>query len=107
LSGSNDLKEMPHYDTLNNYLEKLDPQVLSCLRKKMVKSLIRSKVFYKARLCGKYWRVILDGTGLFYFKERHCEQCLMEKEAEKMVRKNIHAFVFVYWYYVKKKYKLK
>lgn len=25
---------------------------------------------------GKYWRVILDGTGLFYFKEKHCDNCL-------------------------------
>ena len=25
---------------------------------------------------GKYWRIILDGTGLFYFKEKHCENCL-------------------------------
>lgn len=45
-------------------------------KKKMVTSLIRGKQFNKGRLLGKYWRVILDGTGLFYFKERHCENCL-------------------------------
>lgn len=27
---------------------------------------------------GKYWRVIIDGTGLFYFKEKHCANCLVE-----------------------------
>lgn len=42
----------------------------------MVKSLLRGKQFYRGRLQGKYWRVILDGTGLFSFKERHCENCL-------------------------------
>lgn len=26
---------------------------------------------------GKYWRVIIDGTGLFYFREKHCENCLV------------------------------
>ena len=42
----------------------------------MVTSLIRGKQFYRSRLLGKYWRIILDGTGLFYFKEKHCENCL-------------------------------
>lgn len=43
LSGNRYLNEMPHYDTLNNYLEKLPPESLSGLRKKMVTSLIRGK----------------------------------------------------------------
>lgn len=76
LSGHEDLDEMPHYDTLNYYLEKLEPSCLEQLRKKMIKKLIRGKQFHKNRFLGKYWRVILDGTGLFYFKEKHCENCL-------------------------------
>lgn len=48
------------------------------LRKnRKVKCLIRGKQFNRNRLLGKYWRVILDGTGLFYFKEKHCENCLV------------------------------
>lgn len=76
LSGHKDLNEIPHYDTLNYYLERLEPEELSEVRRKMVKSLIRGKQFYKGRLLNKYWRVIIDGTGLFYFKEKHCENCL-------------------------------
>lgn len=76
MSGNQRLEEMPHYDTLNYYLEKLSPECLSELRKKMVTSLIRGKQFNRNRLLGKYWRVILDGTSLFYFKEKHCENCL-------------------------------
>lgn len=76
MSGNQKLEEMPHYDTLNYYLEKLSPDCLSELRKKMIKSLIRGKQFNRGRLFGKYWRVILDGTGLFYFKEKHCKNCL-------------------------------
>ena len=60
---------MPHYDTLNYYLERLSPECISALRKKMVTSLIRGKQFDKGRLQNKYWRIILDGTGLFYFKK--------------------------------------
>ena len=71
------LEEMPHSDTLNYYLEKLSPECLSDIRKRMIKSLIRCKSFYTAKLFGKYWQVILDGTGLFYFKERHCASCLV------------------------------
>lgn len=77
LSGDRNLVEMPHYDTLNYYLEKLSPKCLAGVRKQMVKSLIRMKNFNRARLLGKYWRIIIDGTGLFYFKEKHCENCLV------------------------------
>ena len=44
--------------------------------KKMVTSLIRGKQFNRNRVQEKYWRIILDGTGLFCFKERHCANCL-------------------------------
>ena len=76
MSNHKGLDEMPHYDTLNYYLERLSPDCLSELRRKMVKSLIRGKHFYSSRLSRKYWRVILDGTGLYCFKERHCANCL-------------------------------
>ena len=78
LSGNWDISEMPHGDTLNFYLERLSPECLSELRRKMVKELLKSRRFHRFRLLGKYWRVVMDGTGLFYFKERHCENCLKE-----------------------------
>ena len=77
LSGNTELAEMPHSDSLNNYLKKLSPQCLSELRKRMIKSLLRTKIFYGSRLLGKYWRIILDGTGLYSFREKHCDNCLV------------------------------
>ena len=77
LSGDQGLMEMPHADTVNYYLERLSPACLADVRKKMVKSLIRKKSFYRSRLLGKYWRIIIDGTGLFYFREKHCGNCLV------------------------------
>lgn len=65
LSGDRTLEEMPHSDTLNYYLSKLSPECLADIRKRMIKSLIRCKSFNRAKLLGKYWRVILDGTVLF------------------------------------------
>ncbi len=78
LSGDKNLTELPHSDTLNYYLERLSPNCLSLLRKKLIKKLIRMKSFQRGKLLGKYWRVILDGTGLFYFKEKHCDNCLVK-----------------------------
>ena len=79
ITGHSELSEIPHYDTLNYYLEHLSPQALTDIRIKMTRSLIRNKSFDNNRLFGKYWRVILDGTGVSYFKERHCENCLRVK----------------------------
>lgn len=92
ISGNAELSEMPHYDTLNYYLERLSPECLSKLRGQMVKSLIRSKAFNKTRLLGKYWRVIFDGTGLFYFKEKHCEHCLVEKRTNQEGKKELRYY---------------
>lgn len=69
LSGNTNLMEIPHSDSLNNYLKKLSPECLAELRKKMIKSLLRMKSFYGNRLLGKYWRIILDRTALYYFKK--------------------------------------
>lgn len=96
ISGDPSLREMPHCDTLNYYLEKLSPACLSDVRKRMVKSLLRNKSFYRGRLLGRYWRVILDGTGLFYFKEKHCGNCLvttMETAEGKKVKRYYHKVV--------------
>lgn len=82
LSGNDNLKEIPHYDSLNWYLSRLSPSCLAEIRKRMISKLIRSRVFDKNKAFGKYWRIILDGTGLFYFHERHCENCLVEKHTD-------------------------
>ena len=42
----------------------------------MITGLIRGKYFNRYKLLRKYRRVIIDGTGLFYFKEKHCGNCL-------------------------------
>ena len=51
------------------------------------------RTFSHQKLFGQYWRVILDGTGLFYFKEKHCENCLVttiEKEDGTKVKRYYH-----------------
>jgi len=83
LSGNGNLDEIPDGDTLNYYLGLLPPDQLELVKAMMVRSLIRSKLFYGERLLGKYWKVVIDGTGLFYFKERHCPHCLVTRRIDK------------------------
>lgn len=71
-----ELEEIPHYDTINNVFEKLDIEELRRIQKYMVTRLIRSKMFDKYRFKDKYFQVVIDGTGIVSFKERHCKHCL-------------------------------
>lgn len=74
--GKEEKEFLPHYITINECLEKLEPKELEKLRTKMVRKLIRKRTFENARFLGKYWAVIIDATGLFHFKEKHCKNCL-------------------------------
>ena len=67
---------LPHYVTINDCLSKLNPAELEKIRKNMIYGLLRKRSFQDARFLGKYWCVIVDGTQLFSFNEKHCEQCL-------------------------------
>ena len=71
-----ELEEIPHYDTINNVFEKLDIEELRKIQKYMVNRLIRSKMFDKYRFKDKYFQIVIDGTGIVSFKERHCKHCL-------------------------------
>ena len=70
------LEELPHYDTINDVFETIDIEELRGIQKYMVTRLIRSKMFDKYRFKGKYFQIVIDGTGLATFKERHCNNCL-------------------------------
>jgi len=71
-----ELEEIPHYDTINNVFEKLEIEELRKIQKYMINRLIRSKMFNKYRFKDKYFQIVVDGTGIMSFKERHCKHCL-------------------------------
>lgn len=81
------ISEIPHYDTINDFLEVLAPGELDGIRTELISKLIRSKSFYPARLPQGQWLVILDGTGLYHFDERHCENCLVKEITDKEGKK--------------------
>jgi len=56
-------EKIPHGDTLNACLSKLAPENLSNLRIPMIRGLIRKKCFEKYCLLGKYYLIVIGGTG--------------------------------------------
>ena len=76
------LEEMPDWQTANNYLMRLDDSQLQSILTDMISTLIRSKTFNMYRFDNQCWKVIIDGTGYAYFKERHCEHDLVVKRKD-------------------------
>ena len=56
--------ELPYWETINRYLEKLEPENLQDVLNCLCRRLLRSRVFEDMRIRGKYWQVIIDGTQL-------------------------------------------
>jgi hypothetical protein len=81
--GVDDLSELPHFKTINDCLEKFNPVQLQEIIQVLAVKLIRCKAFLNSRLRGKYWQVIVDGSGLYMFDERHCEHCLTRTHKDK------------------------
>src|SRR5699024_826142 len=83
LLGIKELEDIPHYDTINNFLSGLKPADLEKIRTYMIKELLKKRSFDDYRINGKYWGIIFDGTGLFSFKEKHCDHCLKRVYTDK------------------------
>ena len=64
LCGRPELPELPYWETINDYLKRLDPSQLQGVVCGLVRRLLRSRVFEGSRIRGKYWQVIVDGTQL-------------------------------------------
>lgn len=59
------LEELPYWETINQYLERVNPQDLQNIINKIIWRLLRSRAFEQARIKGEYWQVIIDGTRLY------------------------------------------
>ena len=90
-----ELEEIPHYDTINNVFENIEIEELRKIQKYMVIALIRSKMFDKYRYKGKYFQIVIDGTGIMSFKEKHCKHCL-----KRTYNKGTEEEKTIYYHYV-------
>lgn len=66
---------LPHYVTLNEYLERLEPEELESILRRICISSIRRKSFSDARFKGN-WIVIIDGTRSYSGPRQINENCL-------------------------------
>lgn len=81
--GYDSLEEIPHYDTINNFLKRLEVSELEKIRDYMIRELLKKRSLEKYRLQDKYWCIAIDGSQLFSFKEKHCDHCLKKEHKNK------------------------
>ncbi|HET8562243.1 MAG TPA: transposase family protein, partial [Candidatus Binatia bacterium] len=70
-----ELDALPHLDTLEKVLRLIQPDDLEKLLAKMIHRLIRMKALDDWRVQGRFLLAI-DGTGIYSFRNRHCEHCI-------------------------------
>ena len=87
--GDKEKEYLPHYVTLNEYLERLDPKELENIQHDIVYRMIRRKTFNDAKVLKK-WLVIVDGTeldeGLKKKNDNYLERCYNHGTAEEYTR---------------------
>jgi len=95
LAGCDGLMELPHYSTINNCLAQVEPSELQEILHKMAYRLIRSKAFLDSRIYGTYWQILVDGSQLYSFRDRHCAHCLFRehKKDGKTIRADYYHYV--------------
>lgn len=71
-----ELEELPYWETINLYLKKVPDEELQEIICKLVKGLVRSRAFENARIRGRYWQVIVDGTQIVSSRKELDGGCL-------------------------------
>lgn len=74
LSGT-DEEFVAHADTMNYAMERINPEEIEKVKVKMIKLLIFDKRLDMFRLFGEF-RIAIDGSGIYSFSKKHCDQCL-------------------------------
>jgi len=90
-----ELEELPYWETINLYLEKVADQELQEMICKLVKRLLRSRAFESSRIRGRYWQVIVDGTQLASSRKELDGGCLY-----RVHQKGTREEYVEYYYYV-------
>lgn len=78
-----ELEEIPHCDTINEVFEKISPEEIEEIIKYMVNKMIRNKMLEKYKIRGRYYHIVVDGTGLARSRKKYNENCLIRNKTDK------------------------
>lgn len=87
--------EIPYWETVNKYLQKLEPQELQDTIHELARRLLRSRAFENMRIRSKYWQIIIDGTQIYSSRKE-----LDEKSLYRVHNKGKETEYTEYYYYV-------
>lgn len=76
ICGNDHLEQLPHWSTINEFLERLNPTQLEKIIPKLVNHLLRMRSFEDSKVRGKYWQILIDGTQLCSDTEQLDKRCL-------------------------------
>lgn len=95
LCKEEELEELPYWETINHFLERLQPGELKSIVCQLARHLIRSHAFDQSRIRGRYWQIILDGTQLESSRKK-----LDEKSLYRVHHRGTEEEYTEYYYYV-------
>lgn len=78
-----ELEEIPHCDTINDVFETIKPEEIEEIIKYMINKMIRNKMLEKYKIRGKYYHIVVDGTGLATSKKKYNANCLVKNKTDK------------------------
>ena len=67
--------DVPHMDTVTNVMNKLSPAGLESCRRHIIKFLLDKRTLHKFRLLDKYFKIAIDGSGIYTFDEEPFPNC--------------------------------
>lgn len=78
-----ELEEIPHCDTINDIFRNIKVSEIEEIRKYMIVKMIRNKMLEKYKIRGRYYHVIIDGTGLAASRKKYNKNCLVKNKTDK------------------------
>ncbi len=76
---------LPHMDTVDEVMRRLNPEELEALKRSLVQTLLARRTLHTFRCLGQWFVVAVDGTGVVSFSERHCEHCVTKTSKHRKV----------------------
>ena len=78
-----ELDELPHCDTINDVFEEVKIEEIEEIRKYMINKMIRNKMLERYKIRGKYYHIVVDGTGLATSRKKYNKNCIVKIKTDK------------------------